>query len=30
MGLISKFHDPEFAFGQNHFRRGLELNKLGI
>jgi hypothetical protein len=30
MDLISKFHDPEFAIGQNHFRRGLRLNKLKL
>jgi hypothetical protein len=30
MGLISKFHDPEFTFGQNHFRRELGLNKLRL
>ena len=30
MDLISKFHDPEFAIGQNHFRRELKLNKLKL
>jgi hypothetical protein len=30
MDLISKFYDPEFAIGQNHFRRGLKLNKLKL
>ena len=30
MYLISKFYDPEFAIGQNHFRRELKLNKLKL